>query len=403
MIQKVQPGQKIRGNFSAAAFNAMAEAADAYSRSQHDVLAGARGSYRDSGTIFIKNASGSDRERFDVLAFDQPLFLPSDAPDQFANQVVMTGVRPWLGCPPGSFGVLVEPIADGAIGRAQISGVTPAKVYVNNEADTHADLRSQWNLTTSASFQLTTTWGQGARILWKEAGTGLKLAVVQLGQACPFWTAIVLDGRTVGMADAYFYAPDIGTDAPLGWYVEELPLNLAGPGTHATRSRTRDANGAYIPTVLYTGFAFWPAPFGRQCMVPLHRAILPAAVPYNAQIIHTYTIEGKRTDISGAQREISSAYCYSTSPVKWHYYNRVDNYEVPGQDVLIVGPTGYPEPTVGEITEIAPITGIAYNQAYEWRDLTPRIAVSKGTPGTGSIQVKYDPAWGLFVTQTPGY
>jgi len=124
--------------------------------------------------VHVKNASGADRARFAVLGIDSPIFSPSEAADNFANQVALVGVTPTADHA-GKFVVLLEPIADGEIGQAVVSGVTPVKVNVTDEAHTRADVQA------GQAGYLASGDSGSALILWKEAGTGEKWALVNLG------------------------------------------------------------------------------------------------------------------------------------------------------------------------------------------------------------------------------
>jgi len=75
----------------------------------------------------------------------------------------------------GSFVVLLEPIIDGEIGRAVVSGVTPVKVDVADEAHAYADIA------VGQAGYLASGESGSALILWKETGTGQKWALVKIG------------------------------------------------------------------------------------------------------------------------------------------------------------------------------------------------------------------------------
>ena len=49
--------------------------------------------------------TGSDRERFEVLALGQPVVTPEDDADQFSNRVFLEGRTP------GKFSVSIRPAA----------------------------------------------------------------------------------------------------------------------------------------------------------------------------------------------------------------------------------------------------------------------------------------------------
>lgn len=176
MIQKVQPGQKIRGNFSAAAFNAMAAAAEAYAESQHDMLPGSSSSLvTQSGVISVKNTSGSDRARFDVLGIESPVFTPAVALDAFKNSVTVTGTTPTTATHAGRFVVLLEPVANNAIGRAVVAGAVPVQLTIDSDSDKFADVND------GQCGSLKSVKSGAAAILWKAASSGTIWAIIRIG------------------------------------------------------------------------------------------------------------------------------------------------------------------------------------------------------------------------------
>ena len=75
-----------------------------------------------SGIVLVKNSSGADRDRFDILGIDGPIIAPTDNPDEFKNRVTIDGITPAMADHTGQFVILAEPIASGAIGRGHLDG-----------------------------------------------------------------------------------------------------------------------------------------------------------------------------------------------------------------------------------------------------------------------------------------
>ena len=73
------------------------------------------------------------------------------------------------------FVILQEPIGAGRMGRGMIMGVTPVRLDVQAESDETA------SVVTGTTGTLMSGSDGGARILWKESGTGEKWGIVQ----CP--------------------------------------------------------------------------------------------------------------------------------------------------------------------------------------------------------------------------
>lgn len=129
---------------------------------------------KQAGIIWVENASGEDMDQFDVLGLDVPLISPTDNLPEFSKQVTFSGIMPDSDEHRGRFCVLQQPLAVGKIGRAIVSGVTPARVYINDEADEFADVTTdEATRLDSGSF--------GVRVLWKPTGTGEQLCTVRLG------------------------------------------------------------------------------------------------------------------------------------------------------------------------------------------------------------------------------
>ena len=103
---------------------------------------------RDADMVLVKNTSGADRARFEILGISAPVFTPTDNLEEFRNRVVL-------------------------------SGVCPVKVDVANANHWHADIAD------NSAANLKSGGGGAAQILWKESGTGVKWAVVRLGRWSP--------------------------------------------------------------------------------------------------------------------------------------------------------------------------------------------------------------------------
>ena len=178
-IPRVQPGSPFRP--SAGAWNAFIAAAEAHAaqaagKGGPPRAGGPIGHLRSGGVILVRNDSGADRARFEVLGIDSPVFPPDVMLASFQNDVVLSGLTPALADHAGRFVVLLEPLASGAIGLAAAAGVVPVKVNVAGADDAFADVAD------ADASQLASGTTGAATILWKESGTGAgKWAVVRLG------------------------------------------------------------------------------------------------------------------------------------------------------------------------------------------------------------------------------
>jgi len=175
-LRKVRPGEPLR--VPARAYNAFVDAALDLKRRQQDRFSGdLRDGGRQHGVVPVRNDTGSDLERYHVMAIDGPLFPPGDeGPEHtFQNRMALKGIEPNEETPPGRFVVAREPIPAGELGLCVIHGATPARLYVEEEEHTFADIKPGERVLVSGG-------SGGTAILWKEDGVGEKWAVVDIGR-----------------------------------------------------------------------------------------------------------------------------------------------------------------------------------------------------------------------------
>jgi len=201
-LRKVQAGQPLA--IPASAYNAFVDAAlDHRQRSAH-IGQGSQPSFAQASIILVRNASGSDRERFDVLGVDVPVIDPASNEEAFKNRLALAGVVPVAGHE-GLFVVLAEPLASGAIGRAYAAGVCAVQIDV-------PDGEGEWRcaeITGGAMANLVAHPQGSASILWRAGGTGVQWAVVRLGNASPMHVFPVELSQVGGDAG--------GESAPASW------------------------------------------------------------------------------------------------------------------------------------------------------------------------------------------
>jgi len=194
-LRKVRSGQKL--SIPAAAYNTFIDAAVDYRRRTAGIGQQAEPSVRQSGIVLVHNGSGSEQNRLAVLGIDSPIIAPTSNEDEFKNHVALSCVEPTADTHEGRFVIILEPIAAGKIGRAYAAGVCPARVQVEDEDHGFADIKDG-----DASCLESRSSG-AAHILWKEAGMGLKWAVVRLSAAplAIFPVLVTKDGGVAGDAD----------------------------------------------------------------------------------------------------------------------------------------------------------------------------------------------------------
>ena len=173
-LQRVQAGDPLK--FPAATFNIFCDTAEAVARMRTQNAAGVpQGRDLNTGVVTVRNDSGYDRERFDVLGIDTPIIDNSDNLAEFKNRVTFKGETPSLASHVGRFAILLEPIAAGKLGKAVVSGVTVARIDVANTYHGFAEIIG------GDCGKLRSGPCGGAQILWKETGTGLLWGIVRVG------------------------------------------------------------------------------------------------------------------------------------------------------------------------------------------------------------------------------
>ena len=163
-FKKVQSGDALR--IPAETFNTFIDAARDFKARRQSSSRTPGFHFQQTGIVSVKNASGGDRERFEVLGIDRPIFTPADNLLSFQNQIAFVGVTPTEEDHLGGFVVLLEPLRDGMIGQACLSGVTPVRLNVLDEEHDWADIED------GETDSLKTDTAGSAFILWKEDASG---------------------------------------------------------------------------------------------------------------------------------------------------------------------------------------------------------------------------------------
>lgn len=165
MTHRVLPGDK---TLPAAALNA------AFAASGRQTGGGAGSAPR--GTVYVQNNSGTLVERFGVLGVDGVVVDHATNDAEFLRRVLLAGNEPAIETHRGNFVVCLEPIDDGNVGRCAVVGLVQVQVDVIDALHGYADIKD------ADLAKLQSSGGGSARIVWKEAGTGTKWALVALGE-----------------------------------------------------------------------------------------------------------------------------------------------------------------------------------------------------------------------------
>lgn len=200
-MKKVNSGDPL--NIPAETFNTFVDSARDFKKRQRDITRGQTQTINRSETILVRNDSGADRDRYDVLGIDGVIFTPTDNADTFKNDVALKGITPATDDHAGKFVILAEPVKDGSIARAFISGVCVAYIDIDDEDHATADVKDA-----DATSLLSCDDG-AVSILWAESGTGNKWAVVRFGGGAG--GAGIQKGIIIGIEDT-FYRLQNGSD-----------------------------------------------------------------------------------------------------------------------------------------------------------------------------------------------
>jgi hypothetical protein len=186
-FQRVSTGQPIK--IEASTWNAVLAAAEAQSLGQGGGPAGRDGGF--VGRLPVKLGAvdeGENWDRYQVAELDAAVFDPAVQEDEYLGGYGTMGVPVLGGKVPtaeaaagtatGRWGVILRPGDEGTIVPAVVSGPVAVRINVTDEghgwavpiADDRTKLASSGGAAAGA-----------ARVLWKEAGTGEKWGVVNIG------------------------------------------------------------------------------------------------------------------------------------------------------------------------------------------------------------------------------
>lgn len=229
-FQKVQPGERLA--IPAEAFNTFVDAAIDFKNRQRAIQSQAEPRWPTSTILRIENASGEDRARFDLLGVAAPIIRPDENLGAFQAEPALCGATPRTQCHVGRFAILLEPVSSGRIGRCVVAGVTVARVDVSDESHRTAEIADR------RSDALISRAGDGsATILWKEPGTGVRWAIVRLGDAADAgWTTTTADpAATTGSRACQGSCRWVWSETDKTW---TLTQQSCAPATTTTTSPT---------------------------------------------------------------------------------------------------------------------------------------------------------------------
>lgn len=176
-MQKVRQGESV--SIKASTWNSFIDAANFVKEARLNNWGKPLKSGLSTGIVLIKNVEEEPRERFSTLVITGVCVTPEANESEFIScPPVFEGGKMTESREGNAYVILLEPIAAGAIGRAMILGVTPAKVTISNSEDNFAVPKVG-----SSTGELESSSSGVARILWKGAGSGAQWCILQLGGA----------------------------------------------------------------------------------------------------------------------------------------------------------------------------------------------------------------------------
>jgi hypothetical protein len=187
-FRKVRDGERLK--IPAAAYNAMIDAAQDYINRKNN-LTSETGKQLPVNMVYIKNTTGAAVDRLNILGIGGSEIDATTV--SFKQTTVLTGVTPSkTDHASGRFVITAEPIGIDCIGRAYVSGFTPVYLNIIDEGHLYAEIK-EGDVT-----QLESAATGSAVILYKQEGTGTKLAVVRYGgsgganTATTLWAKIIV-------------------------------------------------------------------------------------------------------------------------------------------------------------------------------------------------------------------
>lgn len=191
-LKKVHPGDPLR--IPAVTFNTLIDVARDHQANRQNATRQPGAVLPPPGVILtIRNDSGADRNRFEVLGLDDPVFPPEDNTADFSRGPIMSAVIPYDPTHLAAFAVLLEPISDGAVGRAIVQGAAYVQVKI---AD--ADVATWADIADGQTGHLVAGTTGSAKIVWRaSSGTGTVWCVCLLGASIGNQISVTADDKTI--------------------------------------------------------------------------------------------------------------------------------------------------------------------------------------------------------------
>ena len=205
-LTHVRGGDPLR--IKAPTMNAMLDAARAERARRHAEESNLIREAAQTGICYVKNSSGGNLDRFNILGIDDFIIAPADNANEFKRRPMFVGDTPADADHVDNIVILLEPIANGKIGRAAAAGVVHCQINMTDATHKYAVI------TDGDATKLTSNADQGFRILRAASGTGTKWAIVRLDfhTVADPWTATTLIKTSTGTPGYIDANADLGLE-----------------------------------------------------------------------------------------------------------------------------------------------------------------------------------------------
>lgn len=168
-FQSVIPGQQVR--IPANTWNSMLAAAREYEQNKFNVQSGSEPSSRKLTLAKVRNQTGLALQRFSIVGLGNPIITPGMNLAEFQRQSTFEIGFPSAG---GRFGVLLEPLAETAIGTAAVAGVIATRIAVGATA-----YECAVPVPGLSAYLLNVPHGP-AKVLWMESTGAVRWCLIRL-------------------------------------------------------------------------------------------------------------------------------------------------------------------------------------------------------------------------------
>jgi hypothetical protein len=248
----------------------------------------------NQGLVYVKNDSGTLAEPHSVLGVSDVLYNETDNEYEFRYSPTLVGDTPVSESHTGKWVVLAEQIDDGEIGRAYAAGsICAARVDVNDANHQYCEIEDDTSVNLASAIR------GSARILYKESGTGVKWAIIQIGAEV---TRVELSHLVT--ATGSFTTPD---------YITQMTMIAIGGGGGGGGKGTSEVinlgSGDGTLTFGYSGGGGGGGGFGA-----LAKIVAPPATTFSVTIGAAGVTGGTNTDGTDGGNTIITYERYNTWP-----------------------------------------------------------------------------------------